>query len=52
MIKIVLTFTLLFALFNAHAINEPRNAFPALESSWNGQGDEEVDTIGDLTIYR
>ena len=52
MIKIALTLTLQFALFNAHDISEPGNAFPALESSWNNQGDEEVDTIGDLTIYR
>ena len=52
MIKIVLTLTLQFALFSCHAISEPENAFPALESSWKGQGDEEVDVIGDLTIYR
>ena len=52
MIKIALTLTLQFALLNTHGISEPGNAFPALESSWNNQGDEEVDTVGDLTIYR
>ena len=52
MIKIVLILTLQFALYSCHAIAEPENAFPALESSWKGQGDEEVDVIGDLTIYR
>ena len=52
MIKIVLTLTLQFALLNAHSISDPGNAFPALESSWNNQGDEEVNTIGDLTVYR
>ena len=50
MIKIVLTLTLQFAFFHCHAITEPENAFPALESSW--KGDEEVDVLGDLTIYR
>ena len=52
MIKIVLTLTLQFAFYSCHAISEPENAFPALESTWRGQGDEEVDVIGDLTIYR
>ena len=52
MITIVLILTLQFALYSCHAIAEPENAFPALESSWKGQGDEEVDVIGDLTIYR
>ena len=52
MIKIVLTLTLQFTLYSCHALSEPENAFPALESTWRGQGDEEVDVIGDLTIYR
>ena len=50
MIKI-LVILLQSALF-INAYSDPENAFPALKSSWNSQGEEEVDTVGDLTIYR
>jgi len=42
-------FLQIFCCLNGEGF-DPENAFPALESSWSGQ--EEIDVLGDLTIYR